>query len=292
MHRVLEGQGGQRPVPGPPGVLGGWPRRGEAGPRQVVGDLGVIDVTAPPGQRGQDTAGPCVQVLAGVRRDGIVDGVADQVVPEPVLAGLGELEQAGVTAGRERAGQLTWLEAGQRGQDVAAEARAQDRGGQDDGPGRAGQLADPGAGQRPHRVGHDRAGRRGFGARFDAGPGQLPGELCHQERVSRAALGDDANQVRAGRGAGHAGHHGGDVAFGERLQRDDVTRSQQRGSHVQPPVPVPIAVPRGDQHGGRHRAQGGRELGEQPQRGGVGLMRVVEHHQDRPPPSGGRDDLG
>jgi hypothetical protein len=70
----------------------------------VVGDLGVIDVPAPIGQRGQDTAGPCVQVLAGVRRDGVVDGVADQVVPEPVLAGLGELEQAGVTPGRERAG--------------------------------------------------------------------------------------------------------------------------------------------------------------------------------------------
>ena len=275
VHRVLEGQGGQRPVPGAAGVLGGWPCRRGPGPRQVVGDLGVIDVPAPPGQRGQDTAGPGVQVLADVRRDGVVDGVADQVVPEPVLAGLGELEQACVTPGRERAGQLTGLEPGQPGQDVAAEARAQDRGGQDDVPCRPGQLADPGAGQRPHRVGHDRAGRRGFGVPAD----QLPGELGHQERVSRAALGDDPNQVRACRGSGHAGHHGGDVAFGERLQRDDVTRAQQRGSHVQPPVPVPVAVPRGDQHGGGHRAQGGSQLGQQPQRGHVGLVRVVDDHQ-------------
>jgi hypothetical protein len=83
-----------------------------------------------------------VQVLADVRRDGVVDGVADQVVPELVLAGLGELEQACVASGRERAGQLTGLEPGEPGQDVAAEARAQDRGGQDDVPCRPGQLAD------------------------------------------------------------------------------------------------------------------------------------------------------
>src|SRR6185437_6351826 len=50
VHRVLEGQGGQRPVPGAAGVLGGWPCRRGPGPRQVVGDLGVIDVPAPPGQ--------------------------------------------------------------------------------------------------------------------------------------------------------------------------------------------------------------------------------------------------
>jgi hypothetical protein len=209
-------------------------------------------------------------------------------VPEPVLAGLGELKQVCVTSGRERAGQLTGLEPGQPGQDVAAEARAQDRGGQDDVPCRPGQLADPGAGQRPHRVGHDRAGRRGFGVPA----GQLAGELRHQERVSRAALGDDANQVRAGRGAGHAGHHGGDVAFGERLQRDDVTRAQQRGSHVQPPVPVPVAVARGDQHGGGHRTQGGSQLGEQPQRGNVGLVRVVDDYQNRPLHGRDREDLG
>jgi hypothetical protein len=72
----------------------------------------------------------------------------------------------------------------------------------------------------------------------------------------------------------------------------EMTSDRSRWFHVEPPVPVPVAVPRGDQHGGGHRAQGGSQLGEQPHRGHVGVVRVVDDDQDRPFRGRDREDLG
>ena len=81
-------------VPGPPGVVRGGRSFAGAGPGQVEGDLRGIHVTAAVRERGQDRAGAGVQLLPGSGRDDAVDRVADEIVPEPALAGFPVSEQA------------------------------------------------------------------------------------------------------------------------------------------------------------------------------------------------------
>ena len=100
MRHVLESQGGHGPVTRAAGVLGG----------QHAARLGM-------------------QLLAVGLGDRVVHGVADHLVPEPVLTGPGGLQEAGVAPGGQRVGQLARRHSGHRGQHVPPEARAQDCGG-------------------------------------------------------------------------------------------------------------------------------------------------------------------
>ena len=205
---------------------------------------------------------------------------------EPVLAGPGGLEEAGVTPGGEQVREVTGGDAGQLAQDVPAEAGAQDGSGLDDRTGGLGQFGQPRAGDDPDGVGNRRADR--VCARVLAG--ELTGQFGGQERVAAAALGDDADQVGRWWRPGHPGYQAGHIVLGERRQRDHQAGSQQRVALVQPAPPGLVAVARGDQHDRGHGPQGGGQLGQQPQRRRIRLVRVVDDHQHRP--RCGRDDLG
>ena len=188
--------------------------------------------------------------------------------------------------GGERIREVTHRGAGQLAQDVPAEPGAQDSSRLDDRTGGLGQFGQPRADDDPHRVRDGRAGR--IRARWSAG--ELTGQFGGQERVAAAALGDDADQIRRGWCPGHCGHQVGRVVLAERGQRDHQSGPQQRVALVQPAPPALVAVARGDQHDRGHGAQGGGQVGQQPQRRRVGLVRVVDDHQHRP--RRGRDDLG
>ena len=288
VRRVLEGQGGHGTVSRAAGVLGGLLGCGRACPDQVVGGLGVVHVPAAPGQGGQHAARLGVQFLAVGLGDRVVDGVADHLMPEPVLTGTRGLEEAGVAAGGQRVGQLGRWHSGHRGQHVSPEARAQNRGGLEYRTGGDGQFGQPRMSDHPDGLGDHRAG----GGRVPALAGELAGQLGHQQGVAAAALGDDPDQVRLGRRPGHPGHQAGHVILPERRQRDHQAGPQQGAALVQPALPGLVAIARGDQHGRGHGPQGRSQLGQQPQRRHIGLVRVVDDHEHRPPRGRGRDDLG
>lgn len=92
----------------------------------MVGGLGIVHVPASPGQFGQHPAGLGMLLLADGLGNRIVNGVANQVMAEPVLARPGRLKEAGVAPGGERVGKPGRRDASQPGQDIPAEARAQD----------------------------------------------------------------------------------------------------------------------------------------------------------------------
>ena len=112
-----------------------------------------------------------------------------------------------------------------------------------DRPGGDRQFGQPRASDHPDGLGDRRAGR----GRTPALAGELTGQLGHQQGVTAAALGDDADQVRRGRCPGQARHQAGHVALGERRQRDHQAGPQQRAALVQPALPGLVAVARGDQ---------------------------------------------
>ncbi len=165
----------------------------------------------------------------------------------PSRAGTGPhrargLEEAGVAAGGERAGQLSRRHSGQRGQHVPPEARAQNRGGLEYRTGGSGQFGQPRAGDDPDGVGDHRAGRAASRRPWRR---ELAGQLGGQERIAAAALGDDLGQAGLGRLPGHVGHQVGHVGLAERRQRDDQAGPQQRAA----------LRPAGPARPGRHRAR-------------------------------------
>ena len=96
---------------------------------------------------------------------------------EPVRAGPGGFEQAGVASGGERVREIAGRDAGQLSQDIPAEMRAQDRCGLNDRTGGLEQCGQPGAGDAPDGVGDQDANL--IGTRFLAG--ELPSQFSGQQ---------------------------------------------------------------------------------------------------------------
>jgi hypothetical protein len=92
---------------------------------------------------------------------------------------------------------------------------------------------------------------------------------------------NDVHRLGRRRGAPRLRQQRRDVRFLERPEPDSLSEPVQRAPHLTPTDPVVLTVARGGQHQCWGGPQRGCQLDEQLQRGRVGVVQVIDHHEQR-----------